>query len=302
MQELLNIKTMNKKRLAAYIMRHCENVGDQLSEEMIFDTQVKRIHEYKRQQLNILQAIVFYLKLKKMTPAERKKNFGTGVCKIFAGKAASAYHNAKMLIKLINSVGDLVNKDPDTKDYLRVVYIPNYNVSSAEIIFPATEVSEQISTAGMEASGTGNMKACMNGGIIIGTLDGANVEIKDHVGEDNIFIFGALTEQVNAIRKEFNHGRQVEICGDMKMALDAIKDGMFGHVDYFGPYVDRLMTGNDFYCVCVDFQSYMDIYEQDILPTYQDKGAWACMMLNNVAKMGFFSSDRSIKDYCRDIW
>lgn len=157
--------------------------------------------------------------LKKMSPAEREAKFAPGVCKIFAGKAASAYENAKRIIKLISAVGDVVNSDPETNKYLRVVFIPNYNVSSAEIIFPGTEVSEQISTAGMEASGTGNIKACMNGGIILGTLDGANVEIQEHVGEENIFIFGALTDQVEMVRQKFMEGNTLELDTQMREAL-----------------------------------------------------------------------------------
>ena len=268
LQELINIKLINKKRLSKYIERHVPNCGGPIPETMIFDTQVKRIHEYKRQQMNILQAIYFYLLLKKMTPAERKEKFGQGVCKIFAGKAASAYENAKRIIKLINAVADVVNNDPETKDFLRVVFIPNYNVSSAEIIFPATDLSEQISTAGMEASGTGNMKACMNGGIIIGTLDGANVEIQEHVGEDNIFIFGALTEQVNLVRDKFRQGFQLQLPDSMKQALDAIQSGMFGYKEFFQPLVDNLMRGNDYYCVCVDFDDYNQTYLEDVIPNY----------------------------------
>ncbi|KAH0570573.1 Glycogen phosphorylase [Spironucleus salmonicida] len=302
LQELLSIKQANKQRLASYIERHVSNCGGKIPETMIFDTQVKRIHEYKRQQMNIIQAISFYLKLKQMTPAQRKEKFGAGVCKIFAGKAASAYEMAKCLIKLINAVGDVVNNDPDTKDYLRVIFIPNYNVSSAEIIFPATDLSEQISTAGMEASGTGNMKACMNGGIIVGTLDGANVEIQEHVGEESIFIFGALADQVDFIRSEFQQGRQVELCSDFKEALEAIRTGMFGNTEYFSMVVNRLQNGNDFYLTAVDFEAYNEIYLEDILPAYKDKGTWAVMMLNNVARMGFFSSDRSIQTYCDNIW
>ncbi|CAL6058899.1 Glycogen_phosphorylase [Hexamita inflata] len=302
LQELLNIKLLNKQRLARYIERHVPNCGGKIPETMIFDTQVKRIHEYKRQQLNILQAISFYIQLKAMTPEQRSKTFAPGVCKIFAGKAASAYENAKRIIKLITAVGDIVNNDPETKDFLRVVFIPNYNVSSAEIIFPATEISEQISTAGMEASGTGNMKACMNGALIIGTLDGANVEIQEQVGDDNIFIFGALTEQVNMIRQKFRAGQQLQLPKQMKDALEAIKSGMFGNVDYFAPLVNGLMSGNDYYCCVVDFEEYNQVYIEDVLPTYRDRAMWATMMLNNVARMGFFSSDRSIQNYCDKIW
>ena len=269
---------------------------------MLFDTQVKRIHEYKRQQLNILQAISFYLLLKRLTPEQRKAQFGSGVCKIFAGKAASAYEAAKRLIKLITAVGDVVNNDPDTKDFLRVVFIPNYNVSSAEILFPATDLSEQISTAGMEASGTGNMKACMNGGVIIGTLDGANVEIQEHVGEENIFIFGALADEVEFIRDEFRQGKQIECCAPFLEALAAVQAGLFGSAEYFAPFVAGLQHGNDFYLTAVDFEAYNSLYLEEVLPAFADKGAWVLIMLNNIARMGFFSSDRSIRTYCDDIW
>lgn len=302
LEELIKVKLVNKKRLSQYIERHCPNCGGPIPETMIFDTQVKRIHEYKRQQLNILQAIAFYLDLKRMSPAEREKTYAPGICKIFAGKAASAYENAKRIIKLICAVGDVVNNDPETNKYLRVVFIPNYNVSNAEIIFPATEVSEQISTAGMEASGTGCMKACMNGGVILGTLDGANVEIQEHVGQENIFIFGALTEDVEMVRARFREGNSLELDPRMREALEAVKSGMFGSKEYFMPLINGLLSGSDYFCVVVDFNEYMTTYLEDLLPTYRDRGAWAALMLHNVARMGFFSSDRTIREYCEKIW
>lgn len=255
--------------------------------------------------MNILQIISFYLKMKKMNMDERIEAFGPGICKIFAGKAASAYVNAKIIIKLINAVADKVNNDLDTKDLLRVVFIPNYNVSLAEIIFPATDVSEQISTAGMEASGTGNMKACMNGAVIVGTLDGANVEIKEQVGDENIVIFGAETADVNEARKAFSRGAQFPMPAGMREALDAIRGGMFGPAEYFRPLTDSLYAGNDYYCCAVDFDAYCEAFTEFIIPHYRgevEAYSWPKKVLNNIARMGFFSSDRSIQEYCDRIW
>ncbi|EFO61837.1 Glycogen phosphorylase [Giardia lamblia P15] len=308
--ELLEIKKHNKQRLANYIQRHVssEYTFDRpIPTAMIFDTQVKRIHEYKRQLLNILQAIHFYLTLKQMHTHEEKEAFmGSGVCKIFAGKAASAYVTAKRIIKLINNVSKRINNDPDTCNYLQVYFLPNYNVSSAEIIFPGTDLSEQISTAGAEASGTGNMKACMNGGVIVGTMDGANVEIYNHVGEENIFIFGADTNTVTEVREQYSQGRRLQISTSLNEVLDCIESGFFGGLDdyntHFKPLVDMIRAGNDWYLVSVDFESYNECYQTQIVPLFRDKKTWGKMALNNCLRMSYFSSDRSIRDYCEKIW
>ncbi|TNJ26324.1 Glycogen phosphorylase [Giardia muris] len=308
--ELLEIKRLNKQRFANYLLRHISEEythGEVPPVDMVFDTQVKRIHEYKRQLLNILQAISFYLKLKACKTREEKQALlGSGVCKIFAGKAASAYVTAKRIIKLINNVSRVVNADPDTRDFLRVYFLPNYNVSSAEIIFPGTEVSEQISTAGAEASGTGNMKACMNGAVICGTMDGANVEIYEHVGSDNIFIFGADTEAVEQIRGEFCNGRRLQLCGDLVDVLNCIESGLFGGMDdynqHFKALVDMIRAGNDWYLVGADFEQYCDCYLNQLIPLYKRRLDWGRMMLHNCLGMWYFSSDRSIMDYCEKIW
>jgi len=307
LQDLLGIKHHNKCRLAHYIERHVspEYLGPdgKVPTTMLFDTQVKRIHEYKRQLMNVLQAIHFYLRLKACAnDEERAALVGTGICKIFAGKAASAYDMAKRIIRLINAVSKVVNNDPETNQFLRVYFIPNYNVSSAEIIFPGTDLSEQISTAGAEASGTGNMKACMNGGVIIGTLDGANVEIQDHVGVDNIFIFGNQAADVVNIRAEFARGRSITLPESLVRTLDAIDAGVFGEAELFRPITDLIRAGTDYYLIAADFEDYCSCYQDEVLEVYRTPVEWARMSLANVSRMGYFSSDRSIRDYCEKIW
>ena len=294
--KFLNVKQQRKQVLADYIKEHN---GIEVDTNSIFDIQVKRLHAYKRQLLNIMHVIYLYQELKnnpdfKMHP----RTF------IFGAKAAPAYYFAKKVIKLINSVADVVNNDPATKDVLKVVFIENYGVTIAEKIMPAADVSEQISTAGKEASGTGNMKFMMNGAITVGTLDGANVEMAERVGDDNIVIFGLKDYEVNELRQ---HGRYsawnyYNNNPKIKRVVDSLVDGTFHPSrDEFRMIFDELMNRNDEYFLFADFESYVQAH-QKVDGLYQDKNKWAKICLVNIAKSGFFSSDRTIEEYVRDIW
>jgi len=295
-EEWRRVKRENKERLARYIQEHNRLAVDPGS---LFDCQVKRIHEYKRQLLNVLHVITLYNRLK-ADPG------GGGVPRtvIFAGKAAPAYYKAKLVIKLVHAVGDAVNADPDVGDRLRVVFLANYGVSLAEKIIPAAELSEQISTAGMEASGTGNMKFALNGALTIGTLDGANLEIEEEVGAENIFIFGLRAEEVTALRRQgYNpwhcYGRDPEL----KRAIDMIAGGHFSPAepDLFGPLVHGLLHGGDQHMVLADYAAYVRCQER-VSAAYRDPAAWTRMSILNCANMGKFSSDRTALEYAREIW
>ena len=266
--------------------------------DAIFDIQVKRIHEYKRQFLNIIEAVALYNEIR----SHPERNWTPRV-KIFAGKAAPSYVSAKEIIHLANDVGRVINNDPAVQDLLKVLFIPNYNVSLAEIIMPAADLSEQISTAGLEASGTGNMKFAINGALTIGTLDGANVEMLEHVGEDNIFIFGLTAVEVAQRRRETHSGRSI-IDSDplLRGALDAIASGLFSP-DQPGRYHALIsnLYNNDWWMTCADFKAYWDTQRRlDVL--YRDPAAWHEKAVRNTARMGWFSSDRSIREYANAIW
>ena len=264
----------------------------------LFDVQVKRIHEYKRQHLNILHVIALYHRLK-------SGGDGDGVPRtfIFAGKAAPGYHIAKLIIKLITSVGAVLNRDPDTRDLLRVVFVPNFNVTNSQRIYPAADLSEQISTAGKEASGTGNMKFAMNGALTIGTLDGANVELRDEVGVDNFFLFGLTAPEVEALRGSGYRPRD-RVAGDPELAaaIDLIQGGFFsrGDTELFQPLVRGLLD-YDPYFVLADFAAYRDA-QRNVAAAFQDRDRWTRMSILNTARTGTFSSDRTIREYCSDIW
>jgi starch phosphorylase len=264
----------------------------------MFDVQVKRIHEYKRQLLNILEAIAHYQAIK----ASPNSNWVPRV-KIFAGKAAASYFQAKLIIKLINDVADVVNADATIKNALKVVFLPNYNVSLAEVIVPATDLSEQISTAGMEASGTGNMKFALNGALTIGTLDGANVEMREHVGADNIFIFGLTAPEVDAKRSKGVNGRMVvESSPSLKAVLQALSSGEFskGDTGLYRPIVDSINSG-DWFMVGSDFDAYAACQRKvDVL--WRNQRDWTHQAIQNSVHMGWFSSDRTIREYAREIW
>jgi starch phosphorylase len=264
----------------------------------MFDVQIKRIHEYKRQLLNILETISLYNEIR----AQPMRDFVPRV-KIFAGKAAASYHRAKLIIKLANDVARVVNNDPTVRDMLKVVFLPNYNVSLAESIIPAADLSEQISTAGMEASGTGNMKMALNGALTIGTLDGANVEIKEKVGDDNIFIFGLTTEEVAARRSHGVDARDTIAASPMlREVLQSIADGAFSpdDRDRYRPLVDTL-TYHDHFLVTADFDAYVQT-QAAVSRRWRDRKSWWRSAILNTARTGWFSSDRTIAEYAKEIW
>jgi len=291
----MEVKLDMKKDLARKIKNR---LGIDVNPESMFDIQVKRIHEYKRQHLNILHVITLYNRIKQNPDLDIvPRTF------VFAGKAAPGYKLAKLIIKLINSVGDIVNNDPDVKDRLKVVFYPNYNVTNAQKIYPAADLSEQISTAGKEASGTGNMKLSLNGALTIGTLDGANVEIRECVGDENFFLFGLTAEEVSKLKSEgYNPFEHYQNNADLKLAMDQIASGYFSHLDdsVFKDLVKSLLYDDQF-LLFADFQSYVECQDR-IDAAYRDKSHWAKMSILNTARMGKFSSDRSIREYCDEIW
>ena len=293
-------KRVNKQRLADWVQAH---MGIALDPAALFDVQVKRIHEYKRQLLNVLHVITRYQQMLAQPEGPDGQGWVPRVV-VFAGKAASAYHMAKLVIRLINDVAAVVNADQRLGGKLKVVFIPNYSVSLAEIIMPAADLSEQISTAGTEASGTGNMKFALNGALTIGTLDGANVEILQNVGEDNIFIFGNTTAQVDDIRlKGYQPRTFYETDPRLHAALDAIRDGLFSP-DETGRYhqiYDNLVEWGDHYLLLADYADYVRA-QSEVDRLYRDPKAWVRKTVLNVAGMGPFSSDRTIGEYARDIW
>ena len=290
-------KRANKVAQVAYIKAV---TGATVSPDTMWDIQVKRIHEYKRQLLNILGIVYRYKQMKAMTPAQRAACVPR-TCMI-GGKAYATYLQAKRIVKLVNAVGSVVNTDADTGSLLKVLFVPNYNVSVAEKIVPASELSQHISTAGTEASGTSNMKFVMNGCLIIGTLDGANVEIRDNVGQDNFFLFGALAEDINGLRADRAAGKFVP---DPRFTetLDYIKTGVFGD---FSELLSSL-EGNegfgrgDYFLVGADFPSYIDA-QAKVDEAYRDQARWTRMSILNTAGSGFFSSDRTISQYAKEIW
>ncbi|NTV96683.1 MAG: glycogen/starch/alpha-glucan phosphorylase, partial [Thiobacillus sp.] len=266
--------------------------------DSLHDVQVKRIHEYKRQHLNVLHIIALYHRIKSDPNAEvTPRTF------IFGGKAAPGYRMAKLMIRLITAVADTINRDPDVRNRIKVVFLPNFNVGTGQWVYPAADISEQISTAGKEASGTGNMKFMMNGALTIGTLDGANVEIREEAGDENFFLFGLTTEEVLAMQRrgyhpaDWYHGN-----AELKAVLDLIRDGCFcrGDRHVFQPLVDNLIN-HDPYMLLADYQSYVDCQTR-VGEAYRDKEHWSRMAILNVARSGKFSSDRTIRDYCREIW
>jgi starch phosphorylase len=293
-------KRENKLRLANWVEQH---LRIDLDTDAMFDVQVKRIHEYKRQLLNVLHVITRYQRIVEAHEEGRTCDLVPRVV-VFAGKAASAYQVAKQVIRLINDVASVINADPRAGKLLKVVFLPNYSVSLAEIIMPAADLSEQISTAGTEASGTGNMKFALNGALTIGTLDGANVEMRDNVGEDNIFIFGNTTPQVAEIRAGGYQPREIyESNPQLQRVLDAIRDGVFSPDEparYQGIF-DALVNWGDHYLLLADYASYIETQEK-VDALYRDADAWTRKAILNVAGMGVFSSDRTIAEYAHEIW
>ena len=288
------VKADNKLMLAAFIK---ERTGITVDPQSMFDIQVKRLHEYKRQHLNVLYVITLYNRLRQRQAATTPRTV------IFGGKAAPGYRMAKLIIKLINSVADVINRDRLVSDLLKVVFIPDFNVKNSQHVYPAADLSEQISTAGKEASGTGNMKFAMNGALTIGTLDGANVEIREAVGAENFFLFGLTTDQVVQLwRDGYDPRRYYDSNQELREALDLIDSGFFTNGDrtVFRPLVESLLRRDD-YMLLADYQSYVDCQER-VCDAYRDRTGWTRMSILNTARVGRFSSDRSIRDYCRDIW
>ena len=297
LRKLIDVKKENKKRLAQLID---DTTGITVSPDSIFDVQVKRIHEYKRQHLNALHIVHQYLSI-----AEDGKTLPQPITYIFGGKAAPGYEMAKLIIKLINNIAFVVNNDARVKDQIKVAFIPDYKVSSAEIIFPGSDVSEQISTAGYEASGTSNMKFAMNGALTLGTLDGANVEIRDEVGAENFYLFGLTAEEVDERHKNDSHKPWDYYNSDprIKRVIDALTSGMFTpneDKNLFAPIMQNIMF-KDYYMILADFNSYVAAHEK-IAQDYQNELEWAKKALLNIARSGKFSIDRTVDQYAQDIW
>ena len=289
------VKRANKQRLAADLE---SKTGLGVSTGMMFDVQVKRIHEYKRQLLNVLHAIHLYDRI--------RRGEGDGLTPrliIIGGKAAPGYVMAKSVIKCINNVARVINTDPAMEGRLQLIYYPDYNVSGMEKICPAADLSEQISTAGKEASGTGNMKFAMNGALTIGTLDGANIEIREEVGEENFFLFGATAAEIRRLKAD---GYHPEVCyqenAELQQVIDLVRSGVFssGDTELFRPLLDSLLK-QDQYMLLHDYRSYIECQEE-VGRRYRDRDAWVRSSILNTARMGKFSSDRAIKQYCEEVW
>jgi starch phosphorylase len=295
-RDFRHAKRSNKLRLAHWIQAQ---FGITLNPDSLFDVQVKRIHEYKRQLLNLLQVIARYNRILAQPDADWVPR-----TVLFAGKAASAYHTAKLIIRLINDVGAKINNDPRIGDRLKLLFLPNYSVSLAELIIPAADLSEQISTAGTEASGTGNMKLALNGALTMGTLDGANIEIMEQVGEENIFIFGLTAPQVADLRAQGYSPRQLYEANPMlREVLDQIRDGAFspGEPGRYHALYDLLVNFGDHYLLLADFASYIE-KQDEVDALYRQHEEWTRRSILNVAGMGVFSSDRTIAEYAEDVW
>ncbi|EMD35202.1 glycosyltransferase family 35 protein [Gelatoporia subvermispora B] len=291
------VKQSNKERLANYV----ENIlGVRINTNAMFDVQIKRLHEYKRQTLNIMGVIHRYLTLKAMTPEERKKVNPKVV--FFAGKAAPGYYIAKLTIRLIINAARILNADPETKDLLSLYFLPDYSVSLAEVLIPASDISQHISTAGTEASGTSNMKFCLNGGLLLGTVDGANIEIAEEVGENNVFFFGHLTPAVEDLRyQHMYHPVPIEEkCPALANVLNEISAGRFGDGGVYEPLLNTIRQ-TDYYLLTEDFDSYIAALKM-VDEAYQDRVEWIKKSIRTTAKMGKFSSDRAIQDYAQEYW
>ncbi|WP_286773060.1 glycogen/starch/alpha-glucan phosphorylase, partial [Sphingomonas sp. 66-10] len=294
-ERVAEVKRSNKVKLAAHLK---ELTGVRLNPDALFDVQIKRIHEYKRQLLNLIETVALYDQIR----SHPEKDWVPRV-KILGGKAAPSYSNAKLIIKLANDIARRINADPSVGGLLKVVFVPNYNVTLAERIIPAADLSEQISTAGMEASGTGNMKFALNGALTIGTLDGANIEIKDRVGDDNIFIFGLTADEVLEKRNNgYDPRKTIDGSSELQQAMAAIASGVFSHDDP-KRYVD-LMGGiydHDWFMIAADFDSYTAA-QRAVDQVWETPATWQAMAIRNIANVGWFSSDRTIGEYARDIW
>lgn len=288
-------KRLNKQRLAALVQQSC---GVEFNPDAMFDIQVKRIHEYKRQLLNVLHVIHLYDRIKRGDTEGLTKR-----CVLFGGKAAPGYVMAKQIVKLINNVASIVNNDEEVGDWLKVVFLPNYQVSAMEVICPAADLSEQISTAGKEASGTGNMKFMMNGAVTIGTLDGANIEIRDEAGEDNFFLFGLTESEVNEARNGYNPRFIIDNDADLRRVVDLLESGHFNQFEPggFDEVIAAFTSPHDPWMTVADFRSYVDA-QQRASEAYEDKPRWLAMSIINSANSGKFSTDRTMEEYNNEIW
>jgi starch phosphorylase len=295
--EFARIKKENKEILARHIYAEHEV---QVNLDSIFDVQVKRIHEYKRQLLNLFHVIHLYLQIK-----DHPDGNWVPRTVIFSGKAAPGYFVAKRIIKLINAVADKVNHDPSLRNHLKVLFLENYRVSLAERIIPAADLSEQISTAGTEASGTGNMKLALNGALTICTLDGANIEMIQEAGIDNFFVFGLKEDEIVALKGRGYHPWDIyQNTPALKRVMDAIQDGTFSgseDKEFFKPVIDHLFQSGDPYCLCADFDAYIEC-QGKVRDLYHNHDEWTKKTIRTVAGMGKFSSDRTIEDYAKEIW
>ncbi len=292
--QFMAVKQSNKQRLVDWV---ADNMGLTISPDAMFDIQIKRIHEYKRQLMNALETAALANAIRRDPDAN-----WTPRVKFFGGKAAPAYIDAKNIIRLINDIAENINNDPVIGDRLKVVYPPNYNVSMAEILIPAADLSEQISTAGKEASGTGNMKFALNGAVTIGTLDGANVEIRDHVGDDNIYIFGMTADEVQAARDGYNTQSYIDQSPILTEVIDQVRNGVYSSNERtrHWPVLEKLLR-DDYFMVAADFDAYWDA-QRKVDAGFAGKDAWARMAVLNTARSGWFSSDRTIQGYANDIW
>jgi starch phosphorylase len=294
-QQWHDVKQANKERLSALVEAKC---GVTFNPESLFDVQVKRIHEYKRQLLNILHVIHLYDRIKRGDTAG-----WTNRCVLIGGKAAPGYAMAKMIIKLINNVARVVNADPAVGDMLKVAFLPNYSVTAMEVICPGTDLSEQLSTAGKEASGTGNMKFMMNGALTIGTLDGANIEIREEVGPENFFMFGLTSEEVEELRGNYDPNGIISRDDELQKVMALLRCGHFNLFEngLFDPIINAICSPHDPWMVAADFRSFVDAQKQ-VAEAYRDREQWTRMSILNTACSGKFSTDRTISDYNEDIW
>jgi starch phosphorylase len=290
-----DIKQTNKQRLADLVL---EKTGVEFDPKAMFDVQVKRIHEYKRQLLNVLHVIHLYARIKR---GDTKNWTPRNV--LIGGKAAPGYYMAKLIIKLVNNVAEIVNDDPDVNSMLKLAFIPNYNVSAMEVISPGTDLSEQISTAGKEASGTGNMKFMMNGALTIGTYDGANIEILQNVGKENFFLFGNTAEQVAELRNHYNPQSYIDNDPDLQAVMSLLECGHFNLFEpgIFNDILNSLRSSNDQWLTLADFRSYVDAQDK-AAACYRNRKKWVEKSILNTACSGFFSTDRTMQEYNNDIW
>jgi len=292
----MDVKKQNKKRLARYILR---KTGQGVNPDTLFDVHVKRMHEYKRQLLNLLHVVTLYGRIREDANIDIVPR-----TVMFGGKAAPSYHQAKLIIKLINSVAEVVNSDTIVNGRLKIIFLPNYCISQAEKVIPAADLSQQISTAGLEASGTGNMKFALNGALTIGTLDGANIEILEEVGEDNIFIFGLTAQEVSGLKVVgYNPREYYRNDAELKKALELIGNGHFSPSEpsLFKPILSALLDQGDQFMVLADYRSYITAHER-VGTVYRNKESWAKKAILNTANMGKFSSDRAVLEYAETIW